>query len=164
MDRGVAAIKSSRTNTSRSCSSMKKDHVASPTGTRAINEADTNADTCYLGTNFTVLHYTNRTADVYPYDASYEPVKSMLIVTGATTYHHPNGEAYIIIINEALFYGNKLDHSLINPNQVRFNGVGFWDDPYDDMDELGIEVYNKDITIPMHFSCTKLMFESTVPT
>ena len=117
---------------SRSCSSMKKDHVASPIGTRAINEADTNADTCCLGANFTVLHYTNRTAD--------------------------------LIINEALFYGNKLDHSLANPNQVRFNGVRFWDNPYDNMHELGIEVYDKDITIPMYFNGTKLIFESTVPT
>ena len=142
---------------------MKKDHIVSPIGTKAFNEADSNADTCCLGANFTVLHYTNRTADVYPYDASYEPVKSVPIVTGATTYHHPNGQAYIIIINEALFYGNKLDHSLINPNQVRFNGVGFWDNPYDDMHELSIELYEKDVTIPMHFNGTKLVFESTVP-
>ena len=111
-----------------------------------------------------VLSYTNRTADVYPYDASYEPVKSVPIVTGATTYHHPNGKSYIIIINEALFYGNKLDHSLINPNQIRYNGVGFWDNPYDDIHELCIEVYEENITIPMQFNGTKLIFESTVPT
>ena len=143
---------------------MKKDNIESPTGAMAINEADTNADTCWLGTNFTVLHYTNRTADVYPYDATYVLVKRVPIVTGATTYHHPNGEASIIIINEALFYDNKLDHSLLNPNQVKFNGVGFWDNPYDYMYELGKEVYKKDVTISMPFSGTKLIFESKVST
>lgn len=133
-------------------------------GTSANNEADTNADTCCLGSNFTVLSYTNRTADVYPYDASYEPVKSVPIVSGATTYHHPNGDAFILIINEALYYGDKLDHSLINPNQVRHNGIGFWDNPYDSSHELGIEIYEKDIMIPMQYDGTKLAFRSSVPT
>ena len=102
----------------RYCSGAKRSEDKTKPGTIARNEADTNADTCCLGTNFTVLSYTSRTADVYPYDPSYEPVRSVPIVTGATTYHHPNGEAFIIIINEALYYGDKLDHSLINPNQV----------------------------------------------
>ena len=35
-------------------------------GVCANNESDTNADTCCLGTNFKVLSYTNKTADVYP--------------------------------------------------------------------------------------------------
>ncbi len=114
-----------------------------------MNEADSNADTCCLGANFVVISYTSRTADVYPYDSSYKPIRSVPIVTGATTYHHPNGESYILIINEALYYGNKLDHSLINPNQLRHNGVGFWDNPYDPMHELTIEVYDKNIQIPI---------------
>ena len=64
-------------------------------GTTASNESDSNADTCCLAMNFTVLSYTNRTADVYPYDDSYEPMTSVPIVSGATTYHHPNGSSYI---------------------------------------------------------------------
>ena len=85
-------------------------------------------------------------------------------MSGATTYHHPNGESYIIIINEALYYGSKLDHLLINPNQVRHNCVGFWDNPYDHRQELYIEVYDKGVTLPIQFNGTKLIFESSVPT
>ena len=135
----------------RYCSGAKRNQDGTKPGTIARNEADTNADTCCLGTNFTVLSYTSRTADVYPYDSSYEPVRSVPIVTGATTYHHPNGEAFIIIINEALYYGDKLDHSLINPNQVQYNGVGFRDNPYDHAHNLEIEVYEKVVTIPMQY-------------
>ena len=160
----MATIRSSRNEVIRHCSGTKRNQDGTKPGTKARNEADTNADTCCLGTNFTVLSYTNRTADVYPYDSSYEPVRSIPIVTGATTYHHPNGESFIIIINEALYYGNKLDHSLINPNQVRHNGVGFWDNPYDYEHNLEIEVYEKDVTIPMHYDGTKLAFESVTPT
>ena len=43
-------------------------------GINAINESDTNADTCCLGKNFIVLSYTNRMVDVYSYDTSKEPI------------------------------------------------------------------------------------------
>ena len=79
-------------------------------GTSSKNESDSNADTCCLGDNFIVLSYTNTTADVYPYNDSYEPITNVPIVSGATTYHHPNGESYILIVNEALYYGNRLKH------------------------------------------------------
>jgi hypothetical protein len=55
-----------------------------PVNTVAENECDTNADTCCLGRNFVVLHATYRTADVYAYDASIQPIENVPIVTGAT--------------------------------------------------------------------------------
>ena len=45
--------------------------------TVANNEADTNADTCCLGTNFVPIAYTNRSADVYPYNEAYEPLENI---------------------------------------------------------------------------------------
>ena len=55
-------------------------------GTIADNECDTNADTCCLGKNFVVLHATFRTAGVYAYDTSIQPIENVPIVTGATAY------------------------------------------------------------------------------
>ena len=81
--------------------------VESTPGTSALNESDTNADTCCLGQNFAILAYTNRTADVYPYDSSYEPILNVPIVSGATVYRHENGKSYLLVINEALYYGRK---------------------------------------------------------
>ena len=86
------------------------------------------------------MSYTNRTADVYPYDDPYRPMTNVPIVTGATTYHHKDGNSYILVINEALYYDNRLKHSLINPNQIRHNGIGYWDNPYDSTHQLSIEV------------------------
>ena len=140
-------------------------HEPTP-GTSGQNEADSNADTCCLGTNFVVLSYTNRTADVYPYNEAYEPITSVPIVTGATTYHHPNGQSYILVINEALFYGTKLRYTLLNPNQIRHHGHGYRDNPYDMERKLGIEAYdgNIELDIPMAYVGTKLSFTSTAPT
>ena len=63
---------------------------------------------------------TESKAGVYPYDTSYEPRYNGQIITGASTYTNRNTEKiFIIVINEALYYGEKLGHYLINPNQLR---------------------------------------------
>ena len=89
---------------------------------------------------------------------------SVPIVSGATTYHHSDGTSYILVINEALFYGKKLKHSLINPNQVRHHGIGFWDNPYDQDRQLMIEINEHGLSIPMEYRGTKLVFQSSLPT
>ena len=86
-------------------------------GNISVNELDTNADTCCLGSNFTVLQMTSRIADVYPYEPSYKPFYNFPILSGATTVTDSiTRESFIMVINEALYYGKKLNHSLINPN------------------------------------------------
>ena len=137
--------------------------IKEPTvGTIAYNEMDTNADTCCLGKNFIPIGYTYRTADVYPYDTSIAPVTNVPIVSGATAWKDPYSlDTYILIFHESLYYGNKLDHSLINPNQVRHAGVPLWDNPYDSHHDLSIET--KLATIPLNTNGTKITFETYVP-
>ena len=85
--------------------------------TQAFNECDTNADTCCLRKNFIISQYTTRSADVYAYDKSYEPIDNIPIVTGMKAYDDDaTGQTYILVFHEALYCGNKLDYSLINPN------------------------------------------------
>ena len=52
----------------------------------AQNEADMNADTCCLGQNIIPIAYTNRSANVYPYNKAYEPIENVPIVSAATAY------------------------------------------------------------------------------
>lgn len=138
----------------------------SPPGiTTMNNEADTNADTCCLDSNFVVLLYTSTTVDVYPYNKSYEPIRSVPIVSGATVYHHPYiGRSCILIVNEALYYGPRLNHSLINPNQVRHNGNGFWDNPFDHTHDLSIELHEYNMVLPLEYKGTILIFNTSTPT
>ena len=104
--------------------------------TYADNKVDTNADTCCLGQNFVPLAYTNRSADVYPYNDAYDPIENVPKVSTATAYNHEDGNTYILVFHESLYYGKKMRHSLINPNQVRFNGLDFFDNPARD-EEFG---------------------------
>lgn len=46
--------------------------------------------------------------------------KTCRLVSGATAYDNPiSGDTYVLVFNEALHYGEKLDHTLMNPNQLR---------------------------------------------
>ena len=95
----------------------------------AWNECGTDADTCCLGQNFVIYQRTNRTAEVYSYDPK-APPKTVPIVTGATCYDDPiSGESLILLFHESLYYGRDLTHSLVNPNQIRYNGIPTWDNP-----------------------------------
>ena len=130
----------------------------------AENECDTNANTCCLGKNFIVLTPTYRTADVYAYDTSIQPIENVPIVSGATAYDDPiTGDTYILVFNESLYHGKKLDHTLINPNQLRAYGLPLWDYPYDPMHAMSIEV-NRMLRIPLRATGTKIGFCTRVPT
>ena len=63
------------------------------------------------------------------------------------------------MINEAIYYGTKLYHSLINPNQIRAYGVPFWYNPYDKERGPTIEV-DDTVNIQMNTMGTKIMFET----
>ena len=54
---------------------------------------------------------------MYPYDKAYKPITNVPSVEGATAYDNLITHAtFILVFYEALFYGKKLDHILINPN------------------------------------------------
>ena len=146
--------------------SNSNSHLEPEAGTIAANECDTNADICCLGKNFIVLEYTHRAADVYAYMKDIQPIVGVPIVSGATAWDDPaTGETYILIINEGLYYGNKMDHSLINPNQIRAYGIPLWDNANDTTrnGELSIEL-DEAICVKMKTQGTKILFESRAPT
>ncbi len=150
--------------TTRRIATAAAQHLEPEKPTTAYNECDTNADTCCLGKNFVVLEYTRRTADVYAYDESIKPIQNVPIVTGATAWTDPTtDETYILVINEALYYGTRLNHSLINPNQIRAYGIDFWDNPYDKERRLQIEP-EATVTVGLNTKGTKIQFETRSPT
>ena len=119
-------------------------------------ELDTHADTTVAGSNCVVLQYTGKECDVTPYSDSYEPMQNIPIVHAATGWQSPvSGQIYILIFNEALWMGNTLDYTLINPNQLRHNGIQVQDNPMNDTPlsiinsdgEFGLELKREGTTI-----------------
>ena len=67
-----------------------------------------------------------------------------------------------MVINEALYYGNKKDNSLINPNQLRCYEMRVWDNPFNPYRDLCIETGIGN-TIDLKSENTKIVFSSHVP-
>jgi hypothetical protein len=77
-------------------------------------------------------------------------MRNVPIVTGATAITNTaTGETTILVFNEAIWMGDRLDHSLLNPNQLRHHGVVVQDNPYDTQ-SLHISSNDDEITVPMH--------------
>ena len=150
-----------------SCTIASANNLAGSTqeprpGTVACVEWDSNADTCCLGANFIVLSYTQRIAEVYPYNPTLPSVK-VPIVSGATAYDCPDtGETFVFVVNEGLYYSTKLDHSLFNQMQIRGHGIPVWDNPYDQEWPLGMEI--PQVFVPFHTNGIKVQFKTRAPT
>ncbi|MFM8622587.1 MAG: hypothetical protein ACKOB3_04325, partial [Holophagaceae bacterium] len=126
-------------------------------------ELDSHADTCVLGANFVILSYTGRVCDVAPYSPEYDSIKNIPIVSGATAWTLPStGETFILIINEAIWMGGSLSHSLINPNQLRSFGTTVQDNPF--ATHLTITDPEDRITVPMTMDGTNVVATTRTPT
>jgi hypothetical protein len=101
---------------------------------------------------------------VAPYNAdAYSPERDIPIVSAATAYtDQETGQTYILVINEGLWFGDKLTNSLLNPNQLRFAGTTVFDNPFDRINPISI--HHDDLIIPLLQAGTNLFLESSTPT
>jgi hypothetical protein len=89
--------------------------------------------------------------------------KNVPIVTGATAYTcQTSGQTFILVINEGLWFGHKLSHSLLNQNQLQYHGVTVHDNPFDRTTPLSIE--HSELTIPLLTSGTNIFLDTRTPT
>ena len=85
-------------------------------------------------------------------------------MSAATAYDDPiTNTTYILVVNEGLYYGSKLSHSLFNPNQLRAHGIKYWDNPFDTRHSLTINIPDT-LTIPLQTRGTKILFDTRSPT
>jgi len=124
-------------------------------------EMDSHADTCVAGRNCVVLHYTERACDVMPYSEHYEPVKAVPIATVATGYTASTGLNYILVVHEALWMP-QLEHSLLNPNQLRYSGVQVQDNPFSH-EPLSIRSADDSFALAMLTQGASIYFRSWSP-
>ena len=94
-------------------------------------ELDSHADTIVLGANCVVLFDMGQTCEVMPYSDTYNAITDVPVVTGATLWTSPHdGDEYILIFNEPLWMGDTLQHTMVNPNQLRAYGTTVQDNPF----------------------------------
>ena len=88
-------------------------------------------DTCCSGKNWRLLSTTGQLCDIKVFHNSYKAITNVPVGLYATSVVYDDGTVYIIILNEALFFGNYMDHSLINQNKRRSFGIPVSNDPFE---------------------------------
>ena len=129
-------------------------------------ELDSHADTCVAGPNFRFLSGTGETVSVSPFSTELTSLSDVPIGTCATVFDDPNtGQSFLLIVNEAIYLGDRMSHSLLCPNQLRSNGVQVFDVPL----QFGglkhcIDIVEHDLQIPLQLHGTFSYFDSRIPT
>ena len=129
--------------------------------TSARCELDTRADTICAGSNFRLLSTTGQLCDVSGFHSDFESIKDVPIATVATAFQAESGTIYILIVNEALYFGPSMGHSLINPNQIRHHRIVVCNNPFDSVARLGID--HVDTFVPFTTSGVAIFFDTFVP-
>jgi hypothetical protein len=128
-------------------------------------ELDNHADTHVLGRNCLVLFSSGRTCSVSPFSDKYKAMKDVPIVTAATAYDdEESGRTIILILHEAIWLGDQMEHTLLNPNQCRSYGLLVCDDPTDPHRELGFVDPVTNISVPFKMKGSVAMFLTCTPT
>jgi hypothetical protein len=89
---------------------------------------------------------------VSPFIGEYKPLQDIPIASVATAWDNPrDGSAVLLVINEALYFGDRMPYSLICPNQLRNNGIVVNDVPkiFDPESTQSIIIPDA-ITLPLH--------------
>jgi len=85
------------------------------------------------------------------------------ICTAATAVDLDTGETIILEFGQGLWFGDRMTHSLINPNQCRAYGLSVCDDPTDKHRVIGMEL-SDNYFLPFRMRGTTCYFESRSPT
>jgi hypothetical protein len=110
------------------------------------------------------MYYTGKECDVSLYTEAYEAIKSVPIVQAATVYDNKDiGETTILILNEAIWMGDQMEHTLINPNQLRAYGITAQDNPFDPA-PIFISTEDNEFTLPLNSKESVLGVATRTPT
>jgi hypothetical protein len=86
------------------------------------SELDSHADTCVGGVNCILLATNGESATVHSFSEESTPFASIPIGTIATSWiNDQTGETFVLLFPESLYFGERLPHTLLCPNQMRIN-------------------------------------------
>ena len=87
-------------------------------------EMDSHADTIVAGKNCVVLNYTGKECDVSAFSDNCGTIENVLLARVATAWQSADtAQTYILVMNEALWMGEFMESTLINPNQLMHYGM-----------------------------------------
>ena len=125
-------------------------------------EIDNHADTTCFGKNFRVISFTSEVCIVSPCLSEHDSITDIPICTVATAVDLDSGDTIILEFGQGLWFGERMEHSFINPNQCRSFVIAVCDDPADAYRPLGMEL-SGDYVVPFQMRGTICNFQSRSP-
>ena len=102
-------------------------------------DIDNHAHTHFFGKNSRPLSWSDLMCSVSPFISKYTTTDNVEICTAATAWTSHTGQVYISVFGQGLWFGDRMDRSLINPNQCRSCDILLCDDPTDPHRPLGFQ-------------------------
>jgi hypothetical protein len=130
-------------------------------------ELDSHADTCGVNHVAKVLEIYGQVAQVSGFAESMTPLQDIPIVKAALAYDMPEtGEVIVLIINQALYFGDALSNVLLNPNQLQLNNITVDYVPKHLSTKLthSIIINEENFTIPLKLNGIISYFNARTPT
>jgi hypothetical protein len=130
-------------------------------------ELDSHADTCGVNHVAKVLEIYGQVAQVPGFAESMTPLQDIPIVKAALAYDMPEtGEVIVLIINQALYFGDALSNVLLNPNQLWLNNITVDDVPkhLSTKSTHSIIINEENLTIPLKLNGIISYFNARTPT
>jgi len=135
--------------------------------TSSTCELDNHANTCCAGANTLKILDEGKTVTIHGYHNDFELHHDVPIAQVATMWQNPrDGQTYILITNEALYSGEQLWETLLNPNQLQANELVIEDVPrqFDNNSSHVIFVPGSGVTIPLMLRGIISQFDTVKPT
>jgi hypothetical protein len=113
---------------------------------------DSHADTCCAGINTVPFPYSEETVSISPFINNYSLLKDVKIASFVTAYDDPiTVDTLFLVIHEALYFGAKLQQTLLNPNQLRAHGNKVHEVPkqFDIDSKHAIKIPHRDLMLPL---------------
>jgi hypothetical protein len=87
------------------------------------------------------MAYTGKVTNVRGFSDKLDTVNDVPIVTGGTVWLNPTtGQEFLLVVHQGLWFGEEMENSLINPNQLRSYGLDVCDNPFDKRNAFGIDI------------------------
>ena len=129
----------------------------------APSEVDNHADTHVFGRNFRVYFTASKRCTVSPLLSEYSNQLDVPIVAVATEVDLDNVSTVVIIFGHSLWFGYRMDKSIINPDQCRNYDIIVCNVTTDKYIEIGLAI-DDNLFIPTDMDITTCGFDSICPT
>ena len=120
------------------------------------------AETIFSVNNFRIISPARNICDLRVFHNNFNSIKDVPVATFSTAFQSESGTVYILFINESLYFGHSMDHSLTNPKHIHYFSISLSDNPFDSNKDF--RMFHNKIFAPFSTELSAIYFTAYIPT